>query len=45
MTAEVFLSFLQFFEKFLVTQKIKRPVLLLVDGHKSHTSIDAAVFL
>ena len=45
MDSELFCSWLkQVFEPYLTQKDVKRPVLLLVDGHSSHTTLEAAEF-
>lgn len=44
MDSELFLSFLEHFDSYLIEKKINRPVILFVDGHSTHMSLPAANF-
>jgi len=40
----LFLEFFKFFNNFLVENHYNKPVLLILDGHKSHTDHDNLEF-
>lgn len=44
MDSELFLSFLEHFDSYLIEKKINRPVILFVDGHSTRMSLPAANF-
>ncbi len=44
MTQGLFLQFLHFFDKEITIRKVKRPVMLLVDGSSTHISLEASEF-
>jgi hypothetical protein len=44
MTAHVFRQFLELFDTFVSEKSITRPVLLFVDGHSSHISLESSEF-
>ena len=44
MDSETFLVFLEYFNGFLEEQEIKKPVVLFVDGHSSHSTFEAGKF-
>jgi hypothetical protein len=44
MDSQLFLSFLHHLDVFIGQKQIQRPVILFVDGHSTHMSLDAAQF-
>lgn len=44
MDSELFVEFLKHLDAFLVTNAIPKPIILYVDGHSTHISLEAAIF-